>query len=161
MIRDRGVGERPIVLRRHVPEAVWGGLEAARTVVPTAVFVFGKHVFEAVVHEEVGGVVVVVEIFVAPVVACDKLAGLQAAVFAAVLAVAVAVASTLTGAECGGVGSGGEGRRAVAEGGAEVVTVWASEGAFADEAGDVVGGKDAVVNFMAPFSWLNGGGEDG
>ena len=133
---DRRVHKRPVILRRGMPLAIGGRVEVSRGVVPAAVLVLREGVFHAVVVHEVGGVVVVVVVFVAPEVALEDLAGLDAVAAGCVLAVAVAGGEDLSSFE---VGHAFVGRFAVAECGARVVAVGAGEGAFADEAGDVFG----------------------
>ena len=132
--RDRRVHKRPVILRRGMPLAIGGRLEVSRGVVPAAVLVLREGVFHAVVVHEVGGVVVVVVVFVAPEVALEDLAGLDAVAAGCVLAVAVAGGEDLSSFE---VGHAFVGCFAVAERGARVVAVGAGEGAFADEAGNV------------------------
>lgn len=136
MSRDRRVHKRPIILRRGMPLAVRCRVEVSRGVIAAAVLVLREGVFHAVVVHEVGGVVVVVVVFVTPEVALEDLAGLDAVAAGRVLAVAVAGRDDLSGFE---VGHAFVGCFAVAECSAGVVAVGAGEGAFADEAGDVFG----------------------
>ena len=150
--------KRPIILRGGMPLAVRSRHEVSRGVVPAAVLVLREGVFHAVVVHEVCGVVVVVVVFVAPEVALEDLAGLDAVAAGCVLAVAVAGRDDLARFEGGHAFVGGF---AVAECGAGVVAVGAGERAFADEAGDVFGCEDSVVDLVAPPSWLDWGGEDG
>ena len=136
MSRDRRVHKRPIILRRGMPLAVRCRVEVSRGVIAAAVLVLREGVFHAVVVHEVGGVVVVVVVFVTPEVALEDLAGLDAVAAGRMLAVAVAGRDDLSGFE---VGHAFVGCFAVAECGTGVVAVGAGEGAFADEAGHVFG----------------------
>ena len=61
-------------------------IELSRCVVSASVLVLGEDVFHAVMVEEVGGVVVVVEVFVAPEMAFQKFVG-----FYAVFGVSIAI----------------------------------------------------------------------
>ena len=51
------------------------GIELSRCVVSASVLVLGEDVFHAVMVEEVGGIVVVVEVFVAPEMAFQEFVG--------------------------------------------------------------------------------------
>ena len=95
--RERRVREGPVVFELGV---VVGGegfrLEVSGGVVSASVPVSGKGVFHAVVVQEVGGVVVVVEVFVAPEVSLDDLARSQAVAAGGPLAVALPVVDDVT-----------------------------------------------------------------
>lgn len=66
-------------------------VELSRSVVSASMLVLRKDVFHAVVIQEVGGVVVVVEVFVAPEMALEEFVGLDTAtahrVFAGVISI--------------------------------------------------------------------------
>lgn len=132
----------------------------SRSVVSAAVLVLGKGVFHAVVAQEVGGVVVVVEVFVAPEMSLYDFAGLKAVAAGGHLAVVSAVGYVGTFSWCevrysglavvisivdgyhSWIRSGCDIRKgglAVAECGAQIVAVRAGDWTFTDEAGDIIG----------------------
>ena len=95
----------------------------------------------------------VVEVFVAPVMPLNDFARLDAVAAARVLAIAISIIYPLLfEVRCGGF--------AVAECGPHVVAVGAGDWTLADEAGDVFGCQETIVDLMAPASWLDWGGED-
>lgn len=94
-------------------------------VVSASEMVRGEGVFHAQVVHKVGGVVVVVEVFVAPDMSLDDLAGLDA--------IAAGSASAILASR---YEVGLQGRFAVAVRGAEVVAIRTGDWAFADETFD-------------------------
>lgn len=107
-------------------------IELSRCVVSASVLVLGEDVFHAVVVEEVGGVVVVVEVFVAPEMAFQEFVGLDTAGANGVFARVISILWIASWYE---VRHGGF---AVAECGAQIVAVRAGDWSFADEAGNVI-----------------------
>ena len=137
--------EYEVILRTHrVPVAIGRRVELAGSVVAAAVLVLGEGVFHAVVVHPVCGVVVVVEVLVAPEVSLDDFSRLDTVAAAAVLTVSVTLSLIyffwlsnpfcesllLARSEC---------RFAVAECGAQVVAVRPCPWTFADEAFDIIG----------------------
>ncbi len=155
MIRQRRVRKAPVILILRVPVTIGRRHEFAGSVVAASVSVLRKGIFHAVVVEEVGSVVVVVEIFVAPVMSLNDFARLDAATALAVLALAVSVAGSLSPFDAATAPAvlavavsvadslsrfdGINGCFAIAERGAQVVTVRAGEWALADVTRNPVG----------------------
>lgn len=136
-------------------------VKSSRSVVSASVPVLGKGVFHAVVVQEVGGVVVVVEVFVPPEMSLYDFAGLKAVASGGHLAVVssgfenprfipwyevrhsgLAIVSFLVAGARSWVGSWCDVREcglAVAECGAQIVAVRSGDWTFTDEAGDIFG----------------------
>ena len=94
MTRERRVRKLHVDLRDRVPQtflAPGDRVEFARTIGSASVVVMGYGVFHAVVLQEVGSVVVVVEVFPTPEVPLDDLARSDATLVG-VFAVAVSAA---------------------------------------------------------------------
>ena len=95
--------------------------------------------------QEVGGVVVVVEVFVAPEMSLQDFAGFNANAVGGAFARGE-ICSRCDVSLCG---------LAVAKCGAQVVAGGARDRSFADEAGDPVGCQDSCFDLIAPASWLD------
>ena len=153
---ERGVDEGVVVLVGDVHEAVGLRLEVAGGVVAAAVLVLREGVLHAVVVQEVGGVVVVVEVLPAPEVSLEHFPGPDPVAARRVLAVFGAVVEVKCFLPRHQLRQRGF---AVAECGAQVVAVGAGDWTFADEAGDVVRCEDTGIDLVAPASRLDWGGE--
>ena len=123
-----------------MPVAIGRRHELAGSVVAAAVPVLGEGVFHAVVVHPVRGVVVVVEVLVAPIVSLDDLSGSDAAAAAAVLAVSVSLSLIpLFLSSCESVLARFVCCFAIAECSAQVVAVRPGPWTFADKTFNVFG----------------------
>lgn len=136
VIGKRRIRKGYVIHEAGVIETFGARLEVSGRVVSASVLVLGKGVFHAVVVQEVGGVVVVVEVFVAPEMPLDDFAGLDAIAAGGAFAVAQSIILISWCDFRRGVRQGGF---AVAECGAQVVAVRAGDWTFADESGDECG----------------------